>query len=152
MDTNIGEIEVNRDLNEWQKSLSEDEIKLLTRNGHFPLPYWPSYSEIKKISTNAYYGALGYGNGTEHKVLLVIDHKSHGGCIHVGVVERGFYNFNIQQCLAGCLDYGYISDKMRGVLEWEAHLLGLNICKLVKLILTNQPTTWERPSKYCIED
>lgn len=138
---------MDRDLNEWQQTLTDEDRKRLTCNGTFPLPHLPSYSKMVEIKPGAYYGALGYGNGTEHTILVVLDQYSHGGCVHIGVKERGFYNFDLQEAQSSGVAWPYIVEKLK-ILEWEAHLLSVHLRTLLRRVGSGQSPYWERPAKY----
>ena len=81
----------NENLNEWHKTLTEDYVRLITCNDIFPLPSMPMYSKVKRFGALEYFGAIGYGNGTEHKVLLVEDGDD--GILHIGIHGYGYYTF-----------------------------------------------------------
>jgi hypothetical protein len=138
-------------LNAWQKTLTVEEVERLTSKGTFPLPQMPSYSRVVAISNGTYYGAIGYGNGTEHKVLLVLDPYHHGGCLHIGVQERGYYNFNLQEAQSTGIAWPYIREKLKGVGEWEAHLLSIAVRTILRRVGSGQSPYWDRPAAYRAE-
>lgn len=131
----------------WTDSMSEDDLKRLTCDGRYPIPELPSYSRMTEIKPGVYYGAIGYGNGTEHTVLVALDPYNHGGCVHIGVKERGFYNFNLQEAQSSGIAWPYIVEKLK-ILEWEAHLLSVNIRMLLRRVGSGQSPYWDRPRQF----
>lgn len=141
---------MDRNLNAWQKTLTVEEVERLTSKGTFRLPEMPSYSRMVCINNGTYYGAIGYGNGTEHTVLLVVDQHSHGGCIHLGVRGYGYYNFDLQEAKTSGVAWPYIREKL-SIGEWEAHLLSIAIKTVLQRVFGGRMPYWDRPAAFRVE-
>lgn len=131
-------------LNPWQQTLTEDYKKLVTCNGVFPVPLMPMYSKVKQFGALEYFGAIGYGNGTEHKVLIVTDYDD--GILHIGIHGYGYYTFKLDEARQG-IAWPYLREKLK-IGEWECHLLSVAVITILARIDNDESPAWERPIEY----
>lgn len=132
-------------MSKWHETLTDEQKMVLSCNGSLPLPIWPSYSCVREIQSGVYFGEIGYGNGTAHKVMIIPVSTNDFEAVYIKVFNRNCHGewFDLNAAKSGIEWIEFVRELK--LYASDAHHLSLNVQRILNALDNDEPViSWGR--------